>query len=244
MGRPQKYQTEVDRQAARRLSDAARKRRKRAVDSAAKNALKKDPTKRKDAAVNAGYPVAPINDDTLEMIKAILEVAGDLSWAGGAMRARTRDIEKACIALMQEWEAENHLQLPSLEDTGESVLWNYIAEGSNGPVNFSYTLTFGERWNKFHSTLRLLAFFDERNGKNNRKKQRHAETEKNEAVAAGLTVAKLRDRKDAVAKQKWEDKTQTAFHRAKSEEALAKHTARIERESTDRMERQETFGRF
>lgn len=240
MPRPRKYKTEAEAKAAK----VEKRRLKRAGQSAARNALKKDPTKRKDAAVNAGYPVAPINDDTLEMIKAILDVAGDLSWAGGAMRARTRQVEKACISLMQEWEAENRLQLPSLEETGESVLWNYIAEGSNGPVNFSYSLTFGERWNKFHSTLRILAFFDERNGKNNCKKQRHAETEKAEAVAAGVSVTKLRDRKDAVAKQKWEDKTQTAFHRAKSDEALAKHTARIERESTERMERQETFGRF
>ncbi|OCP17028.1 MULTISPECIES: hypothetical protein [unclassified Ensifer] len=68
--------------------------------------------------------------------------------------------------------------------------------------------------------------------------------EKAEADAAGLTIAELRNHKDAVAKRKWQERTQAAYHRAKGEKALAKRNARIEQESTERMKENEVFGRF
>ncbi|KIP99273.1 hypothetical protein RU07_21820 [Agrobacterium tumefaciens] len=238
VGRPQKYQTEADRQAARRLSDAARKRRKRAVDSAAKNALKKDPTKRKDAAVNAeAYPFAPISDETMAAINSVVKASGAVDFSGSP-----KDLRQArmAVAVMLEWEEANKLKLPDLEPK----IYHGTLEERWGNKPFSYPYGEEHQWNQLRSTLHILAHFMELWGRNKTKANRHAERERAEADAAGVTVAKLRDRKDAVAKQKWEDKTQTAFHRAKSDEALAKQTARIERESTERMERQETFGRF
>jgi len=74
--------------------------------------------------------------------------------------------------------------------------------------------------------------------------QSAAAREKAEADAAGLTVAQLRDRKDADAKRKWQERTQAAYHRAKGEQVLAKRNARIEREGVERMKELETFGRF
>lgn len=80
--------------------------------------------------------------------------------------------------------------------------------------------------------------------KYNARQQKRAAKEKAEADAAGLTVAQLRDRKDAEAKRKWQERTQAAYHRAKGEAALAKRNARIEQESTKRMKENDAFGRF
>lgn len=241
MPRPRKYQTVAEAQNARRQKDKERKRNQRAVS----HALKADPTKRKDAAVNMrNYPVAPVDDESMEMINAVLQVAGSLSWSGGAVRASSRDIEKTCIALIEQWEEEKQMRLPELNQSGDLVLWEYPLSVAGRSYINKYELTFGERWNKFLSTLRVLALFDARSAKNNLKAERHAVKEKAEADASGLTVQQLRGRKDAEAKRKWEKKTQAEYRRKNEERVLQKRQERIERESTEAMLKNENFGIF
>jgi hypothetical protein len=228
----------VDRQAARRLSDAARKRRKRAVDSAAKNALKKDSTKRKDAAVNAeAYPFAPINDETMAAIDSVVKASGAVDFSGSP-----KDLRQArmAVAVMLEWEEANKLRLPELEPK----IYHGTLEERRGNKPFSYPYGEEHQWNQLRSYLRILAHFMELWARNKIKANRHAERERAEADAAGLTVTKLRARKDTAAKKQWESKTQAAYHHAMSEEAAVKHNARIERDSTERMKDNVDFGRF
>lgn len=241
MPRPRKYQTVAEAQEARRLKDKERKRQQRAIA----HALKADPTKRKDAAVNMrNYPVAPVDDESMEMINAILDVAGSLSWSGGAVRASNRKIEKTCIDLIEQWEEEKQMRLPTLNHGGELVLWECPLSVAGRSYINKYELTFGDRWNKFLGTLRILAFFNARNAKNNLKAERHAVKEKAEADASGLTVQQLRGRKDAEAKRKWEKKTQAEYHRKNEERVLQKRQERIERESTEKMLQKDKFGQF
>ncbi|PZU87179.1 MAG: hypothetical protein DI528_08190 [Shinella sp.] len=236
MPRPRKYASEADAKAAK--LDKQHHRR------AAKHALKKDPTKRKDAAVNAeALPLAPVNDETMAAIREILNEAGELQcWGGGMMASFTTT--RKCAAMMADWEEAHKLRLPVLDQTGEPVVWSFMTEGINGPVTLSYPMTFGERWNRFCGQMRFLLHWDKRGNANRRKNELRAERERVEANAAGLTVTELRTSKDVNAKRKWQEQTQAAYHRAKSEKALAKRNARIEREGIERMREQETFGRF
>lgn len=239
MARPRKYASEADAKAAK----LAKRRQKRAADSAAKNALKNDPTKRKDAAVNTTYPLAPVNDDTREMIAAILEVAGDFN-PQQVFTSMGREKLEACITLAAQWEDENQQRLPALDYDGEPQLWKYMLNGHNGPVESYISMTYGERWNRLHGDMQFWAHRKKRDEKNKRKDIRRKEQEQAEADAASLTVAELRTSKEVAAKRKWQAKTQAAHQRAKGEEALAKRNARIERDSTERMKEHEAFGRF
>lgn len=235
MARPRKYASEADALAAK----LEKQRQRRAV----KHALKNDPTKRKDAAVNTTYPVAPVNDDTREMIAAILEVAGDFN-PQNAFTSMSRDKLKTCIALAAQWEDENQQRLPALDHDGEPQLWSYTIGSERGLVEMKTSMTYGERWNRLYGVMQFWAHWQKRENKNKRKNERRAEREQAEANEASLTVAELRTSKDTSAKRKWQERTQAAYHRAKSEEALAKRNARIEQESTERMKENEAFGRF
>lgn len=239
MARPRKYASEADAKAAK----LAKQRQRRATASAATNALKNDPTKRKDAAVNTTYPFAPVNDDTREMIAAILEVAGDFN-PQQVFISMGREKLEACITLAAQWEDENRQRLPYLEQDGEPQLWKYMLDGHNGPVESKTLMTYGERWNRLYGTMQFRAHWKKRDEKNKRNDIRRKEKERAEADAAGLTVAELRTSKEVAAKRKWQAETQAAYHRAKGEEALAKRNARIEQESTERMKENEAFGRF
>ncbi|WP_105386070.1 hypothetical protein [Neorhizobium alkalisoli] len=227
MARPRKYETEADAKAA--------KLEKQRASRAAVNALKKDPTKRKDAAVNAqAHPFAPINDETMSVIRQIMsearkEPSNPISYSPHG---------RAVAAMLLEWEDVNSARLPILEE--ETVVCGHTANG----VPITYKTGEGYEWNQLCSRLRGIAFFMERNGRNKLKADRNAVKEQTEADDAGLTVADLRTNKDVTARRKWEDQTQAAFHRAKADEALAKRNARIEQESTECMKESEAFGRF
>lgn len=227
MARPRKYASEADAKAAK----LEKQRQKRAAE----HALKNDPTKRKDAAVNAeAYPFAPINDETMAVIRQIKREAEQQTDRPLSYSPHGR----AVAAMLLEWEEANRARLPILEE--ETVHCGETAKG----VPITYQRGEGYEWNRLCSSLRAIAFFMERNGRNMVKAERHTAQERAEAEGAGLTVAKLRTSKDTSAKRKWQDKTQAAYHRAKSDEALAKRNARIEQESTDRMKENEAFGRF
>lgn len=235
MARPRKYKTEAEAKAA--------KVEQRRQQRAAEHARKIDPTKRKDAAVNTAYPFALVNDDTREMIVAILEIAGDFN-PQEVFASMGREKLEACIALATQWEDENRQRLPALDHDGEPHLWSYTITSERGAVEMKVSMTYGERWNRLYGVMQFWAHWRKRESKNKRKNKRRAEREQAEAHAAGLTVAELRTSKDATAKRKWQERTQAAYHRTKSEKALAKRKARIERDSTERMKERETFGRF
>jgi hypothetical protein len=235
MARPRKYASDADRQAARRQSDAARKRKKRAPERAARNALKNDPTKRKDAAVNAkAHPFAPVNHKTMTVIREIMAEAEKAGDEAGSYSPHGRYL----TAMLLEWEDANSARLPVLQET------TIVCGKTENGVPITYQSGEGFEWNKLCRSLRANAFMMERQGRNALKADRHARLERIEADEVGLEVADLRTRKDAIAKRKWEDKTQAEFQRAKSAEALAKRQARSDRDSTERMEQRDTFGRF
>lgn len=232
MPRPRKYQTVAEAQEARRLKDKERKRQQRAIA----HALKADPSKRKDAAVNMrNYPVAPVDDETLNIIDEIMNAAGELTFSGLPV-----DLGRGryAAALMIEWEEEHTLRLPALAE--EVLLHGHTSKG----VPITTRTGKGYWWNKLYSTLKIIAHFMERNGKNKLKAERHAVKEKAEADASGLTVQQLRGRKDAEAKRKWEKKTQAEYHRKNEERVLQKRQERIERESTEKMLQKDKFGQF
>lgn len=228
MARPRKYGSDADARAAK--LEKQRQRR------AAKHALKNDPTKRKDAAVNAEtYPFAPVNAETMAVIQRIKEAAGALDWD------HTPDDlcnARAAAAMMLEWEEATKTRLPVLEE--ETVHCGHTKKG----VPITYQRGEGHEWNRLNSYLRVVTFFMERSGRNKLKAERHAEREQAIAEAEGLTVTELRTRDYALARQKWERRTQAAYHLAKSEKAVAKRSAQIRRQDAERMKKHATFGRF
>lgn len=232
MGRPRKYASDADALAARRQADAERKRSQRAAE----HALKKDPTKRKDAAVNMeAYPLAPINDDTMTVIRTIKEAAGELGWNG---RPTNPGLGRLAAALMIEWEDEHRLRLPALAE--EVTVHGHTATG----VPITSTGGEGYEWNSLHNALCVTVRFMERHGGNKQAAERRDELDALEAEEAGLSVEKLRAVRDELATRQWKARTQRADRNAKNERALASRNARIEREGVERMKERKTFGRF
>lgn len=232
MGRPRKYASDADALAARRQADAQRKRSHRAAE----HALKKDPTKRKDAAVNMeAYPLAPINDDTMIVIRMIMKTAGELAWNG---RPSNLGLGRLAAALMIEWEDEHRLRLPALAE--EVTVHDHTAGG----VPITSSSGEGYEWNRLHNALCVIVRFMERHGENKLAAERRDEADALEAKEAGLSVEKLRAVRDDLATRQWKTRTQRAYRNAKSERSLAKRNARIERDGVERMRKQESFGRF
>lgn len=228
MARPRKYVSDADRKKA----DAERKRQKRAAE----HALKNDPTKRKDAAVNAEpLPFAPVNDQTRAAIRQIMEAAGDLDWNG-----RPKDFGKGRLAaaLMVEWEDEHGFRLPDLDE--DIILHGHTANGT--PITSGTGE--GYNWNRLRNALRIIVRFMERDGENKQAAARREKSDRKQADAAGLSLADYRAGREAIAIARHKAKAVTAAFKAKEDKTLAARRARIKREDTDRMKANATFGRF
>jgi hypothetical protein len=228
MPRPRKYASEADAKAAK--LDKQRQKR------AAKHALKNDPTKRKDAAVNAeALPLAPVNDETMAAIRQIMSTAGELDWNG---RPKDFGSGRLAAALMAEWEDDHASRLPEFEE--QITLHGHTAKG----VPITSASGEGYDWNRLHNALRIIVRFMERDGENKNAADHREKSDRKQADAAGLSVAAYRASREAMAIARHKAKTATDALKAEGESALAKRNARIEREGVERMKEQETFGRF
>lgn len=232
MARPRKYASEADAKAAK----VAKRRQRRAGESATRNALKNDPTKRKDAAVNIeAYPIAPIDDATLLVIRRITEAAGEIDWSG---RPKQFGCGRLAAALLAEWEAENGQRLPELDD-----MITVHGHTSNG-VPITSAQGDGYNWNRLSRSLRMILVFMERAGANKQANERRDKSDQKRADAAGLSLTDFRTRREARAMAKHREKAEVAAMHESSAAALANRTARLEREGENRMRARETFGRF
>jgi hypothetical protein len=221
MPRPRKYATTAEFQENRKAQDRLRKRAERAPAHAAKA----DPTKRKDAFVNAkAYPAAPVNDDVLAMIDRIVSQAGELGSTGVPIMSANRD---AAALMLEEWEERNRLRLPALPDNGART------RGKTGIE----ALTPAAQWNRLAFPLRYtLAMILPRNGR----RLRNAELEQADADAAGLSVTALRDQRHGAAVRK----RRTQESRLAHEEAANEQLELAAREDEARMSALAEFGRF
>lgn len=223
LARPRKYVTPAEIAAAAAERTRKNSERRKAKRDAA-HARKADPTKRSDAFVNAkNWPKAPIDNETLRVVGEIV----------GEIGTKKSDLTRMCVAarVFDAWEEAHRARLsPILPADLQSAMRTLDAD-ERAAI---------ELWNESFAVLEWC-----RDVLLPRQKRalRRADKERADAAAQNITVAQLRNRRDAMAKAKWSRRQASDRLHDAGTSLLAKRAQRAAEEA-ERMQSLSDFGRF
>lgn len=223
LARPRKYVTPAEIAAAAAERTRKNSERRKAKRDAA-HAGKADPTKRSDAFVNAkNWPKAPIDNETLRVVGEIV----------GEIGTETPSPARLCVAarILNAWEEANRVRLSpilpaDLQSTGLTL-------GADERATV-------ELWNK---SFVVLEWARAELLPRQKRAIRRADKERADAAAQNITVAQLRNRRDAMAKAKWSRRQASERLHDAGSSLLAKRAQRATEEA-ERMQSLSNFGRF